>query len=182
MEFGILGPLEVRREGETLTLGGVKQRSLLAILLLHANEVVGSERLIDAVWGEQPPGTAATALHGYVSQLRKTLEPDGAPYSVLVTHPPGYVLRVDQDRFDLPEFQRLVGEAEAADPEPAAALLRDALALWRGPALADLAYELFAQPEVARLEELRLPRSRTVSRPTSRSDGTPTSSPSLSSS
>ena len=94
MEFGILGLLEVRRDGDTLALGGVKQRSLLAILLLHANEVVGSERLIDEV--AQPPGTAATALHGYVSQLRKALEPGGAPYSVLVTHPPGYVLHVER--------------------------------------------------------------------------------------
>ena len=156
MEFGILGPLEVRRDGDTLALGGVKQRSLLAILLLHANEVVGSERLIDAVWGEQPPGTAATALHGYVSQLRKALEPGGAPYSVLVTHPPGYVLHVERTSFDLPRFESLVADAEAAEPEPAAALLREALALWRGPPLADLAYEAFAQPEIARLEELRL--------------------------
>ena len=151
MEFRVLGPLEVTDRDRPLSLGGIKQRSLLAILLLHANEVVSSDRLIDELWEEAPPRTAAKSLHVQVSRLRKQLG-DGR----LTTRSPGYVLHVDPSEFDLTRFERLVGEARTAEPEAAAQMLREALALWRGRPLADLAYQRFAQTEIARLEELRL--------------------------
>src|SRR5215216_6678295 len=103
------------------------------------------------LWGSSPPATAAKSIQLYVSRLRKALGDD-----CLVTRPPGYVLRVDRSELDVARFERLVGEARAADPERAAGKLRAALDLWRGPPLADLAYEPFAQAEIARLEELRL--------------------------
>jgi DNA-binding SARP family transcriptional activator len=151
VEFRLLGPLEVAEHDRLLALGGVKQRSLLAVLLLHANEVVSTDRLIDELWGGAPPATAAKSVQVYVSKLRKELG-DGR----LVTRTPGYVLRVDPSESDLARFEQLVAEARRAAPDIAARKLRDALALWRGPALADLAYEPFAQAEVARFEELRL--------------------------
>jgi DNA-binding SARP family transcriptional activator len=151
MYFRLLGPLEVSEGERSLALGGVKQRSLLAILLLHANELVTSDRLIDQLWGATPPRTAAKSVQVYVSRLRKLLG-DGR----LTTRPPGYVLHVEPSEFDLARFEQLAGEARRAAPESAARKLREALALWRGPALADLAYESFAQVEVARLEEMRL--------------------------
>jgi YVTN family beta-propeller protein len=151
MEFRVLGPLEVVEDGHTFSLGGRKQRALLAALLLQANEVVSSDRLIDELWGESPPATASKAVQVYVSGLRKELG-DG----FLLTRPPGYVLNVAPADLDLARFERLVAEARDAQPEEAAEKLRSALALWRGPALADLAYEPFAQTEIARLEELRL--------------------------
>lgn len=138
-------------EGRELELGGTKQRSLLAILLLRRNEVVSSDRLTDELWGESPPATAAKSIQVYVSGLRKVLG-DGR----LMTRTPGYVLRVEPAELDLAGFERLVGSARGADPPRAAQMLRSALALWRGPALGDLAYEPFAQAEVGRLEELRL--------------------------
>jgi DNA-binding SARP family transcriptional activator len=156
VDFGILGPLEVRHEGRPVPLGGAKQRALLALLLLHPNEVVPAERLIDELWSERPPGTAATALQVYVSHLRKVLEPSGPPYRVLVTHAPGYLLAVKDGERDLDRFQSLVREAKESDPAIASEKLREARALWRGPPLADLAYEPFVQAEAARLEELRL--------------------------
>src|SRR5712691_13145430 len=146
MEFGILGPLEVRRAGEPLPLGGAKQRALLAILLLNANRVVSSDRLIDALWEEQPPETAQKALQVHVSQLRKTLGRD-----VLLTRAPGYMLQLEQGCFDLERFEELVEQARGADPETAAAKLDEALSLWRGPPFADFAYDRFARPEIARL-------------------------------
>jgi DNA-binding SARP family transcriptional activator len=151
MDFRILGPLEVAEQDRTLALGGVKQRSLLAVLLLHANEVVSTDRLIDELWGDAPPPTAAKGLQVHVSRLRKDLGADR-----LATQPPGYVLRLDPSELDLARFEQLLEEAKRADPENAAQKLRHALSLWRGPALADLAYERFAQIEIARLEELRL--------------------------
>ena len=151
MEFRLLGPLEVVEGDRSLPLGGHKQRSLLAVLLLHANEVVSSERLIDDLWGEAPPATAAKSVQVYVSGLRKQLG-EGR----LVTRTPGYVLRVDPSELDVARFERLVAEARSARPERAAEKLYDALALWRGPPLADLAYEPFAQEEITRLEELHL--------------------------
>ena len=151
IEFRLLGPLEVTRDDRSLALGGVKQRSLLAILLLHANQVLSTDRLIDELWGASPPPTAAKSLQVMVSRLRKKLGD-----SRLVTHPPGYVLRVEPAALDLARFEQLVGEARQAAPESAAPKLHRALSLWRGPALADLAYENFAQGEIARLEELRL--------------------------
>jgi DNA-binding SARP family transcriptional activator len=152
MEFRILGPLEVVDERGPLPLGGARQRALLALLLTRANEVVSVDRLIDELWRESAPRTAGNALQYHVSRLRKAL----APADVIATREPGYAIRVGPDELDLLRFERLVGEARPASPEVAATLLREALALWRGPALADLAYEPFAQPEILRLEELRL--------------------------
>ena len=150
MEFRLLGPLEVAEHDRLLALGGVKQRSVLAILLLHANEVVSADRLIDELWGQTPPATAGKSVQVYVSRLRKELG-EGR----LATRAPGYILRVDPSELDLARFQQLVGEARRADATSAARKLRQALALWRGAALADLAYEPFVQAEIARLEELR---------------------------
>jgi DNA-binding SARP family transcriptional activator/tetratricopeptide (TPR) repeat protein len=141
MEFRILGPLEVLEDGRPVDLGGVRQRALLAILLLHANEVVSTDRLIDALWEEGAPRTSRKALQNYVSHLRKVLGEER-----LRTRAPGYLVRVEPDELDLARFQRF-----AASGQPA-----DALSLWRGPALAEFAYQRFAETEVARLEELRL--------------------------
>jgi DNA-binding SARP family transcriptional activator len=150
-EFRLLGPLEVVNERGPISLGGQKQRALLALLLLDAGRVVSVDRLVDALWGEQPPKTAQTSLHNLVSQLRKLLGAD-----LLVTQAPGYVLRVDPGQVDLRRFERLVSQGREAEGEAKARLLREALALWRGTPLAELAFEPFAQEEVARLEELRL--------------------------
>src|SRR5437762_10612095 len=151
-EFRILGPLEVSVGGEPLPLTGQKQRALLALLLLDANRVVSTDRLVDALWGEQPPRTAATSLQNFVSQLRKLLGSD-----VLVTKPPGYQLRISPRQLDLDRFVQLVEEARAEDSAvERAEKLRRALAIWRGPPLADLGFEAFAQQEIGRLEELRL--------------------------
>jgi DNA-binding SARP family transcriptional activator len=152
VEFRILGPLEVVEEGRPLTLGGPRQRALLAILLTRANEVVSSDRLIDELWGAQPPRTATNALQYHVSRLRKTLGPSEA----IVTREPGYLIRVGPDELDLLRFEQLVEEARQAPADQAARLLHHALSLWRGPALADLASELFVQAEILRFEELRL--------------------------
>jgi DNA-binding SARP family transcriptional activator len=151
MEFRLLGPLEVARDEGSLALGGTKQRSLLAMLMLHANQVVSTDRLIDALWGASPPFTCGKSIQVYVSRLRKAMADNR-----LVTHAPGYVLYVDPTELDLARFEQLVAEARRAPPESASAKLREALALWRGPPLADLAYEQFAQAEIARLEEMRL--------------------------
>src|SRR5262245_14009945 len=149
MEFRILGPLEVYDGGRPIPLGGAKQRSLLALLLLDANRVVSVERLLDALWGEQQPASGAKTVHVYVSQLRKALADDR-----LVTQPPGYLLRLDPAELDETRFCALRLEAGSAEPREAAELLREALALWRGAPLADLGYEEFAQAEIARLGEL----------------------------
>jgi DNA-binding SARP family transcriptional activator len=155
VEFRILGPLEARDGGREVPLGGPKQRALLAALLLRANEVVPSDRLIDDVWGEDSPEDAAAALRVNVSRLRKAL-----PHDVLTTRSPGYVLRVEPDALDLQRFERLVDEGRTLLARGLAAdsseRLRDALSLWRGPALADFAYESFAQAAIARLEEIKL--------------------------
>jgi DNA-binding SARP family transcriptional activator len=163
MEFRILGPLEVCDDGRRLALGGARRRALLAMLLLHPNEVVSSDRLIDALWGQRPPDNAAKALQVHVSGLRKLLEPErrpGEPHGVLVTRPPGYLLALAPEQLDLGRFERLRAEAiqalAAGDAAAAVGKLRRALALWRGSPLADLAYEPFAQTEIARLEELRV--------------------------
>jgi DNA-binding SARP family transcriptional activator len=151
MEFRALGPLEVRRSGQVLELRGSKRRAVLAVLLLHANEVVRADRLIDEVWGDAPPANAAAALQNHVSRLRKGL---GA--EVVVTKPWGYVLRVDPEAIDLHRFKCLVGAAKPLAAEQRRAMLAEALALWRGPAFADLAHEPALSVEIARLEELRL--------------------------
>jgi DNA-binding SARP family transcriptional activator len=155
VEFGILGPLEVRQAGRPVRVAGAKERALLALLLLNANDAVHADRLVDDLWGERPPATARKSLQVRVAALRRAL-PDG----VLLTEGPGYVLRTAGDELDLHRFERLVGEGREAlegdQHAEAAALLREALALWRGPALADFAFESFAQPAIARLEELRV--------------------------
>ena len=150
MEFRILGSLEVREDGHQIPLGGSKQRAVLASLLLHANEVVSRDRLVDELWGAAPPATAATALQVYVSQLRKALGRD-----LILTQPPGYLVRVGDGELDLHRFEWLVTTARAEEPAEAARLVRQALALWRGAPLAELG-DSFARADRARLEEQRL--------------------------
>jgi predicted ATPase/DNA-binding SARP family transcriptional activator len=163
VEFRILGPLEVLDEGRPLGLGGAKQRALLAVLLLEAGAVVSAERLVDWLWGEDPPGTARSVLQVYVANLRKVLEPTRprrAASSLLRTQPPGYLLDLRAHAFDLVRFERLAAEGRdalaAGDPGAAATTLRQALSLWRGPVLGDVAAELGSQGPLARLEEQRL--------------------------
>ena len=154
-EFRVLGPLEVVEDGRPLALGSGRQPLLLACLLLHANEVVSRDHLIDALWGEQPRKTARNALQVQIHALRKRL---GAER--ISTEGPGYTLRVEPDELDLERFERLAsqGRTELASGAAGAAAgtFREALGLWRGPALADVAYESFAQSDITRLEELRL--------------------------
>ncbi len=155
MEYRILGPLEVRAGDGPVELRGVRQRELLAVLLLHANEIVSSDRLIDELWQGDPPPTAAKIVQNSVSQLRRLLEPE-----LLVTRSPGYLLRVEPGELDADRFERVVEQARAdlaaGDAAKAAEQLREALALWRGPALVDFTDAPFARVESARLEELRL--------------------------
>jgi DNA-binding SARP family transcriptional activator len=140
MEFRILGPLEIHSDGQALDLGGTKQRSLLAVLLLHANQVVSQDRLVDALWESDPPETAHKALQVHVSGLRKLLGKER-----LETRPPGYLLRVADDELDLERFRQLREQG----------MLAEALALWRGPPLSDFAYDGFAQAAIAQLEDQR---------------------------
>jgi DNA-binding SARP family transcriptional activator/class 3 adenylate cyclase len=164
VEFRILGPLEVLDDrGRPLILGGAKQRALLAVLLLHARQVVSTDRLIDELWGETPPERARSVLQVYVANLRKVLEPGRpkrAASSLLRTQPPGYLIDLEPDELDLARFERLAAEGRATlaagDPAQAARLLGDAEGLWRGPALADVTLAGSGQGEVARLEERRL--------------------------
>ena len=157
MDFGILGPLEISDDGRVLSLRGTKQRALLALLLLHANQVVSTDRLIDQLWGDDPPDSGTAALQVRVSKLRKAL---GAGGETIVTKAPGYVIRLGSDRLDLHRFERLLAEAErdlrGGDAAQASSKLGDAISLSRGPPLGDLAYESFVQPAIARLEELLL--------------------------
>jgi DNA-binding SARP family transcriptional activator len=163
VDFRVLGALEVRRNGHQLSLGGGKQRALLALLLLHANEALSADYLIDTLWGERPPTTAAKALQVYVSRLRRLFDPGratGSREGMLVTTASGYMLRLDDQQLDLQRFTHLHEEGQQAlrdnRPADAARLLRDALRLWRGPALVEVVNEPFAQDESARLEALRL--------------------------
>jgi DNA-binding SARP family transcriptional activator len=149
MRIGVLGPLEARADGRELALGSGRQRALLVFFVLHADEGASKERLIHALWGERPPASATKVLQGHISQLRRLLPPE-----TIVTRSSGYVLRaVDTDAA---EFERLLDEARVQEPREAAKTLRAALALWRGPALADVEYETWAQSAIARLDELRL--------------------------
>ena len=152
MEFRILGPLEVVDRGRALTLGGPKQRALLAALLLNSNRVVSVDRLIDVLWPRRLPAGAANALQFHVSQLRKLL----GPGAVLVTQEPGYLIRVDPEQLDLLRFERLVAEAESAEARGASRLLTEALGLWRGEPLADLADDPSSRAEIQRLEAAHL--------------------------
>jgi DNA-binding SARP family transcriptional activator/streptogramin lyase len=150
MRYGILGPLEVHHGTTPVSLGGGHQRRLLALLLLQANQPVSSDQLIEELWGGRPPETAAKALQGLVSQLRKQL---GA--ATVETVPGGYRLGVADEDLDARRFERLFHEARGLERGDALATLREALALWRGPALAEFAYDDFARGETERLEELR---------------------------
>jgi predicted ATPase/DNA-binding SARP family transcriptional activator len=158
VEFRILGPLEVVHQGQRVSVGAAKEQALLAVLLLHAGEVVSRERLIDELWGESPPQTAAKAVNVRISQLRKALATDnGHP---IATRSGGYALDVDAALVDATTFENLLADARAraapGDLEFVGTILRDALSLWRGPALAGIALESNSRHEVQRLEELRL--------------------------
>ena len=151
VDFRILGPLEVLRDGELVQLGGVRQQAVLAVLLLHAGEVVSAERLIDAVWDEEPPSAARNVLQSYVSQLRKALGAD-----VIGTHGRGYTVALSPGQLDLERFQRLTQTSDRGDAAAVVASLGEGLGLWRGAALADVAEGKFLRAAAARLEELRL--------------------------
>jgi YVTN family beta-propeller protein len=155
--FRLLGPLEVSDGDHPARLGEGRQRAVLILLLLDRNQAVSSDRLIDALWGEAPPPTAAKVLQNYVGQLRRAL--DDREGGRLQTRGHGYAIRVEDRELDVDRFEQLVEEGgralERGRAAEAAARLREALALWRGPALADVAYEAFAQGEIARLEERR---------------------------
>src|SRR4051794_29117385 len=163
MEFRILGPVEVAQGDRAVALGSRKERALLAVLLLHANEVVPAEQLIEELWGDAAPATAAKSVQIYVSQIRKELRNGGAPGGdddALLTRAGGYVLEVAPSALDAWRFERAVDDGRRAlqggDPDRAARRLREALAQWRGPPLADFRYDAFAQAEIARLEELHV--------------------------
>src|SRR6266511_1310746 len=166
MDFRILGPLEVAHEGRELPLGGQQQSALLALLLLHANEVVSVDEIIDELWPDAPPPSATRSVHALVSRLRRLLEGepmrngDEADNGVLLTRAHGYLLRVAPDEFDLHRFDTLLNEGRAAlaagQADVAARTLRRALALWRGQPLAEFASGSFAAVEIRRLNELRL--------------------------
>ena len=144
MEFRILGPLEVLERGHAVTLRGTREKAVLAYLLLHANEVVPTDRLIDQLWGEEPPETARKSLQVRVAGIRKALGRE-----TVLTQGPGYVVRPGPGELDLHRFEQFVAEGGADR-------LREALSLWRGPALADFAYESWAGAAIERLEELRV--------------------------
>ncbi|HZG36537.1 MAG TPA: BTAD domain-containing putative transcriptional regulator [Gaiellaceae bacterium] len=151
MEIRLLGPLEVRQGVQVVPVSRRQQRALLATLALHAGEVVSTERLVADLWGDRAPASATGSLQNTVSALRKHLGRD-----VLVTQPPGYRLAVDREAVDANRFELLLAQSRAADTAARAAILRQALALWRGPALSDLEDDDFARREAARLDELRV--------------------------
>jgi DNA-binding SARP family transcriptional activator len=162
MDFHILGPLEALDEGRAVALGGSKQRALLALLLLHLNETLSTDRLIDGLWGEHPPATAAKTVQVHISRLRKALAAGSGNGSegVVVTREHGYELRIDPECLDAQRFERLLAEGrsqlETGHPEHAASTLEEALSLWRGRPLDDLAFEAFAQHEIARFDDLHI--------------------------
>jgi DNA-binding SARP family transcriptional activator len=155
LDFRILGPIEIGEKDGPIRLGGPRQRATLAILLLDANRVVSVERLADDLYADAAPVTAVTQIQRQISDLRKVL-----PRQVIETRPPGYVIHILPEQLDLNRFERRAEEATErlarGDAQRAAELLREALTLWRGPPLADLAYESFAQTAIERLEEIRL--------------------------
>lgn len=159
MEFRILGPVEVIHDGQPVAVGGSRERAVLALLLASANRVVSAERLAEDLWGDQPPARAAHTLQVFVWRLRKALREAGEE-GVVVTQPPGYAAHVAPEHLDAARFEALVAAAREQSgvgaPQEAANTLREALALWRGPALADVADGPIARAEAARLEEARL--------------------------
>jgi predicted ATPase/class 3 adenylate cyclase len=161
VEFRVLGPVEVVHAGAALALGGAKQRAVLALLVMHAPEAVSAGRLVDELWGERPPSTAQHAVQVYVSGIRKVLRDACATGDgeLLGSSPSGYFLEVEPDRIDARRFERILHEAHSAladEPSRARRLFEEALALWRGPPLAE--FELFgiANQEADRLEELHI--------------------------
>jgi DNA-binding SARP family transcriptional activator/ABC-type branched-subunit amino acid transport system substrate-binding protein len=164
MQFRILGPLDVAENGHRIDLGGPRQRALFALLLLNANEVVTRNRLIDELWGEEPPASAVKALQANISRLRGSLNggdgASGSGASRLETHGKGYLLRVEPGELDADRFRTLLEEAKRdlarGEPGPASETLREGLGLWRGPPLADLSRDSFARAEIGRLDELHL--------------------------
>ena len=156
MEFRLLGPVEAVRDGQSLPLGGSKPRALLALLLIHANEVVSRERIIEALWPDRAVSSAAHSLDVQVSRLRKALAPEGR----VVTEARGYLLRVEREEIDVVRFERLLETARQANaagaPRDAVGAIDEAAGLWRGDALGEFRYEDFAQAEVDRLDDLRL--------------------------
>ena len=158
MEFRILGPTEVLDGGRRVPLPSGRGRALLVLLVLHAGQPVSADRLIDELWGEGPPPTARTVVHGLVSKLRGLLEPSSGKArldTLLQTFGSGYRLAIEPDAVDAHRFKQLIDGARVAPAEVRAARLSEALALWRGPALADFSYEPFAQRAITALEELR---------------------------
>lgn len=159
LQFGILGPLEVFRDGTSVRVGGPRQRALLALLLCNANRVVSRQQLVDELLGDQPGDSAERMLHVQISRLRKVIDTEGEAPRV-IAHAPGYLMRVADGELDLHEFERRLSDArlalERGDAELAADTLREAESLWRGRPLADLEFEPFARLEVQRLEELRM--------------------------
>ena len=158
IDYRLLGPLEVAVNGHAVDVGGLKQQALLAILLLHANQPVHRDVLIDQLWAEHPPAGAEHAVEVYIWRLRKALESASGSQGVL-TRPGAYLLQAAAEQVDVARFERLAEAGRRAlaaeDPGRAAADLGEALALWRGPLLADFRSEPFAQAEIARVEELR---------------------------
>ena len=157
-ELGVLGPFQVVLGGrDPVALGGVRQRALLAVLALQANEVVSSDRLADQLWGERPPTNPFHTIQVFISRLRRALGPAGQR---LVTRRPGYVLEVGVDELDANRYEHLYERARAAlaggDPARAAGLLGEGERLWRGSPLSEFTYEPFAQSTIARLDELHL--------------------------
>ena len=156
VQVGILGPLILRVGGSVVDAAAPKLRALAIDLVVHADEVVSTDRLINDLWGDHPPTTALGTLRTYIARLRALLDEDGA--TAVATVPPGYCLRLDAGSIDAQRFALLRDDARSLipiDPPEAARRLRAALELWRGPALVDVAYEDWAQPAIARLEELR---------------------------
>src|SRR5260370_5313669 len=155
MQVRILGTFQLEDGGRRITIGGARQRAVLADLLLHANEVVPSEQLLVDLWSEDTPPSAANALQAAISRLRRVLPPGR-----LVTTAPGYALRIFPAELDAKQFEQVISEGRdalhAGAPAEAARMFDQALSLWRGPPLADFRYEPFAQAEMARLEELQL--------------------------
>jgi len=154
VEFRLLGPVQLIDQGLPVPIEGTKTRALLAVLLIHANSVVSTSRLAEHLWGDNPPATAVGSLHAYVSRLRRLT---GA--GVLLTRRPGYQLKLDPDQLDVTRFERLLkqgmADVRSGRPRQAVAALREALALWQGPCLAEFADEPFAADEITRMEGLR---------------------------
>ncbi len=154
VNFHLLGPVQITDQDRPVTVEGTKSRALLAVLLIHANSVVSVSRLVECLWGDDPPSNAVGSLHAYISRLRRLLG-----VGVLVTHRPGYQLTLDADQLDATRFERLLkqgmADARSGRPRQAVVALRQALALWQGPCLAEFADEPFAAEEILRMDGLR---------------------------